>query len=215
MKTLSFRWRIRRPCGDSRRAGLPRLLRHLTVEKFCARCRLARSAFQWSAWRGVRRLPRAFTLPISRHISTSKQRRRARSASSFEAPHRGVSVLHSVLHQNRKRKKRRIMGLIGQSTISRWHAETHKAKIGGVWRRQRTRRGPGVLVVGGAFGPLPLGFAMNIAFARKSPIACVGVVRCETRLPPNEGGNATLFAGVRFESGPGRRLVQHGLSNSP
>jgi hypothetical protein len=57
------------------------------------------------------------------------------------------------------------------------------------------------VLAGAAFGPLPLGFAMNIAFARKSPIACIGVVRCETRLPPNEGGNATLFAGVRFESG--------------
>src|SRR5712671_6926961 len=59
--------------------------------------------------------------------------------------------------------------------------------------------GPGLLA-GPAVGPLPLGFAMNIALTRKSAIAQTGVVRCDTRRPPNEGGNARSFACPRFEA---------------
>ena len=57
--------------------------------------------------------------------------------------------------------------------------------------------GPGS---GPAVGPLPLSFAMNIALTRKSAIAQTGLVRCDTRRPPNEGGTARSFACPRFEA---------------
>ena len=57
--------------------------------------------------------------------------------------------------------------------------------------------------------------APNIAFTRKSAIAYLGVVRRDTRQPPNEGGSATSFACSCYASESAQRLVLHGVSCSP
>jgi hypothetical protein len=61
-----------------------------------------------------------------------------------------------------------------------------------------------------------IGRLSGVKFGRRLTVSCqhlrdnagyspaeewIGVVRCDTRRPPNEGGNATLFTCVRFESG--------------
>jgi hypothetical protein len=73
----------------------------------------------------------------------------------------------------------------------------------GCFLQGRDRRGAGWLT------------APNIAFTRKSAIAYLGVVRRDTRQPPNEGGSTTSFACSCYASESAQRLVLHGLSCSP